>query len=555
MKSKRIIALLALLGCTSMLFTGCGGNKETEEINRQAVMDDNVTAAGELPVVKEKITLTIGVPGSSFVEDYETNEYTKFLEEKTGIDLEFYEFPSSGGSEKLNVMLSSNTELPDIICGFNLGKGTFLQYADQGVFVDLTDYMDKYGYWIKEMEKQSAVKNFNSWLTAADNGKYYMPSAAEQVGNRYGGKAFINKAWLDKLGLDMPKTTEDFAKVMEAFVTQDPNGNGKNDEIGFTGSKNGWNEKPVNFLMNSFVYDNYSDGLFVDENGKISLNYLTDEYKKGLEYIADLAKKKALDVQCYTQDNNTLRSLCASEDVIIGAFASGGPDGLFVDDMTRLADYVPLPPLEGPDGTAYAYFNAPRLQCNGVITKYCEHPAAAFRLLDFMLSEEASLFARYGVEGKDWKLVDESVPCMFENIGFKSKIMQLTAYSAAQNSNWHQFNPYYLNEENSNSFAWSGDEFDGEYIKAKALDAYIGKEPEKVITSAMLNFTIEEQDEYNEIYTQIKEYVNESVSLFVSGTYNFDSDWDTFQESLKNLNVDRYLELLQIGYDAFVNNN
>lgn len=552
MRNKKLLKLFALCSCVSMLFTGCG-DKPEETDNSAALTDENVTAAGELPIVKEKITLTVGVPGSSFVEDYETNEFTKFLEEKTGIDLEFYEFPSSGGLEKLNVMLSSNTELPDIICGFAISKGTFLEYPD--VFVELSDYMDKYGYWLNEMKKISKNEYFDSWMSAADGGKYFMPSAAEQVGNRYGGKAFINKKWLDKLGLEMPKTTEDFAKVMEAFVTQDPNGNGINDEIGFTGSKNGWNEKPVNFLMNSFIYDNYVDGMIIDENGKISLNYLSEDYKKGLEYLSGLAKKKALDIQCYTQDNNTLRSLCAGEDVIVGAFASGGPDGLFVDDMTKLGDYVALPPLEGPNGVAYTLYSPPRLHVNGVVTKYCEHPAAAYRLLDFMLSEEASLFTRLGVEGKDWKRVDESVPCMFESIGFKSKVMQITSYSAIQNSHWHQFNPYFLSEENSNSYAWSGDEFDGEYIKAKALTAYIDKEPENAPNASMLTFTVEEQQEYNDLYAQIKEYVNESNSLFVSGTYNLTSDWDKFQESLKNLNVDRYIELLQTGYDAFVGNN
>lgn len=549
MKSKRFIAILTLVCCSSMLFSGCGKKNETEEV--AVITDENITAAGELPIVKEKITLTIGVPGSSFVEDYETNEFTKFLEEKTGIDLEFYEFPSSGGSEKLNVMLSSNTELPDVVCGFNLARLTFLQYAKQGVILDLTKYMDEYGYWINEMKEQSAVENFDGWMTAANGAKYIMPICNEQVGNQYGGKAFINKKWLDKLGLEMPKTTEDFKKVMEAFVTQDPNGNGKADEIGFTGSKNGWNEKPANFLMNSFVFDNYMDGITLTADGKVGVNYMTDEYKDGLMYIADLAKSKALDVQCYTQDNNTLRSLCASEDVIVGAFASGSPDGLFVDDISRLADYVPLPPLEGPKGVAYALYSPIEIKCAGFVTKYCEHPAAAFRLLDFMLSEEASIFSRYGVEGKDYKIVDESVPCMFGDIGYKSKIMQITPYSAIQNSNWHQFNPTYLNDENSNSFAWSGDEFDGEYIKAKALSSYLGKGPEKVLVTSMVVLSEDELKEYQDYHTNIKEYINESVAQFVSGTYNFDKDWDTFKESLNNLGVERYVELLQSGYDRF----
>lgn len=555
MKARKITGFITLLLCSSMLLVGCGkGKTETSSKVSDAA---NVTEAGELPIVKESITLTIGVPGSSFVEDYETNAYTKWLEEQTGIDLEFYEFPSSGGGEKLNVMLASNTELPDVICGFHLKNSIFLQYADEEVFLDLTNYMEEYGYWIKDMSKNTQNKYFESMLTSPNGKKYFMPNAAEQVGNWYGGKAFINKVWLDKLGLEIPETTEEFANVMLAFVNNDPNNNGKADEIGFTGSKNGWNEKPVNFLMNSFIYDDYGKGLVLNDNGKISLNYMSDEYKLGLEYIRKLVGNKAIDIQSYTQDNNTLRALCASEDVIVGAFASGSPDSLFVDDMKKLQDYVALPPLKGPKGAAYALRTIPSMRSEGIITKYCKNPVAAFRLLDFMLSEEASIFARYGVEGIDWVAADEDTPCLFRDIGYEASILPITAYSAIQNSNWHQYGPSFRNAQISNGMGWSGDVLDGEYYKAKALQAYIDKGPKNVVASStsavnMLALEVDEQMEFDEIATQIEEYVKESISLFVSGTYNLEGDWETFQNSLRKLNVERYIELWQRGYDTFI---
>lgn len=550
MKRKRSVCFTAAALCVIMAFAGCG--KKTAPGETKSIIDDNVTAAGELPVVKEKVGIEVGILSTTFVEDYETNAFTQYLEEKTGIDLSFYEFPASGGAEKLYVMLASNSELPDVICGVNLSKGKFLEYADEGVFVELNDYIDKYGYWINEMRDSGAIPNFDGWLTASNGKKYFVPSRGEQIGNRYGGKAFINKTWLDKLGLEMPTTTEEFAKVMKAFVTQDPNGNGKNDEIGFTGSKNGWNEKPVNFLMNSFVYDDYNKGVVVDENKKLSLNYTSDAYKKGLEYIRDLAKSKALDIQCYTQDNNTLRSLCASETPIIGAFASGSPDSLFVDDVTRMQDYVALPPMTGPDGVGYALQGAGTIRSEGIITKYCENPAAAFRLFDFMLSEEASIFARFGVEGKDWVKADENTPCLFRDLGFEARILPITAYSAIQNSNWHQYGPAFYSSDIVNTMAWSGDENDGEYFKAKALKEYVGKGPENLFDMGMVTLNEEDQEEYNDLATQIEEYVKESIPMFVSGEYNLAKDWDSFQKTLKKLNVERYLELIQKGYDAFL---
>lgn len=549
MKIKRFKQVIAMVGVVVIMLSGCG-NKETAVETMQ--VDENVTEAGQLPVVKEPITLKIGIQSSSKIKDLNTNAFTKYLTEKTGINLEFYEFPASGGMEKLNVMLASDSELPDIICGFNISRTTFLEYADRNVFVDLSPYMEKYGYWINEMSEKTKVKNFESYLTAENGKKYFMPNVVEQTGNMYGGKAFINKKWLDKLGLKVPETTEEFEDAMVAFVTKDPNGNGKNDEIGFTGSKDGWLEKPGNFLMNSFIFDDYRDGFIADKNNKLSINYTSDKYKKGLEYISGLAKKDAFDLQCFTQSTSTLRSLCASDEEVIGAFASGAPDVLFSDNPERLQDFVALPPLKGPDGTAYAYKSEFTVACGGVVTKYCKYPAAAFRLLDFMLSEEASLFGRYGVEGVDWKRVDESEPALFASIGAKSKILPILPYGSIQNSHWNQYNPSFRSIDMSDTVAWDGDPLNGEYFKAKALSAYIGKGPENTFTRDRMILNLDEMKEFGDLYNSISTYVKESVSLFASGEKNLDKDWDEFQRSLKNLGIDRYLELAQKGSDAFL---
>lgn len=43
---------------------------------------------------------------------------------------------------------------------------------------------------------------------------------------------FWRKDWLDKLGLEVPKTLDDYEKVLTAFVEEDPDGNGKKDTAG-----------------------------------------------------------------------------------------------------------------------------------------------------------------------------------------------------------------------------------------------------------------------------------------------------------------------------------
>ena len=66
------------------------------------------------------------------------------------------------------------------------------------------------------------------------DGKVTVLPSSRTKGFLASGQHFmINKTWLDKLGLEVPKTWDDLRKVMEAFKTQDPNGNGEADEIAF----------------------------------------------------------------------------------------------------------------------------------------------------------------------------------------------------------------------------------------------------------------------------------------------------------------------------------
>ena len=66
--------------------------------------DSIVTPAGELPIVTEPVTLTILLGNATGnVVDYNTNAFTLWVEEQTGIDLDI----QVGSSEMLNVTLAS----------------------------------------------------------------------------------------------------------------------------------------------------------------------------------------------------------------------------------------------------------------------------------------------------------------------------------------------------------------------------------------------------------------------------------------------------------------
>ena len=101
---------------------------------------------------------------------------------------------------------------------------------------------------------------------------------------------------MDKLGLKMPETTEELREVLRAFVNDDPNGNGKKDEIGMLGATT-WNTMVEYALMGmSFQTVKPDFWLSLGADGKsVEFSPSTDAYREGLRYIKSLYDEGLID--------------------------------------------------------------------------------------------------------------------------------------------------------------------------------------------------------------------------------------------------------------------
>ena len=546
LRNRFLLVVIAL----SLLLTACGAKNETTL--KTDVKSDIVTPAGELPVVTEPVTITMGFPELTGVLDFDTNKFTLFLEEQTGVNIDFEFFPATNPVEKVQMMLASNSELPDILMNLKVSANMLLEYGgNQGFFYPLNDYIEEYGYFTQNMFENAVNPNVKKMMTSANGKIYYMPMYVEQTGNVWNSKAWINKAWLDKLGLSMPTTTEEFKEVLKAFRDGDPNGNGKKDEIPYTGSINGTKEETFPFLMNSFIYCDQSN-YFLDVNGKVEPAFTKDEWKAALKYMNELADEGLFDTQSLTQDTKTLRTILRSPEILIGSWAGNSIDLQMGVGNEKMLQYASLAPLKGPEGVAYSTRGVmnPNSTTGGIITKYCENPAVAFRFMDFMLSEEASLFGRYGERGVDWLEPVEGDVCIFNAIGAEPFVKPVLAYGSVQNSHWGANHVQFRHQKMSDGMIWDGDKLNGEYIKGQALINYIGKAPEKTIDK--LVHTIEESEEFESLKQVIRTYVREHVAMYITGEKDIDKDWENYLAELDRMGLDRYIELAQIGYDRFL---
>lgn len=298
---KRSISIVVLFCLIFGVLTGCISNdtatsdKKTDpttdtektsatESSGLAMSDvSGMTAPGVLPIVTEPVKLTIGLTQQVLVMDYNDNFMTKMAEEETGIDLDFYLFPSSEAGAKFEMMVSANQELPDIV---HLGF-TDLQrynYGKNGIFIPHNDYFEKYAYFYNQAElTDEEHANIERFGKSPDGNMYAFPSFSNGYGDIAMFSWFINMEWLKKLGLEIPTTTDELYEVLKEFKERDPNGNGKPDEIPLLGADE-WNANVVHLLINSFIYY-HPTYLFNVENGKLSVPVITEEYREALRYI------------------------------------------------------------------------------------------------------------------------------------------------------------------------------------------------------------------------------------------------------------------------------
>ena len=266
MNKMKLVSIILLIALVSMFLISCGSNNtvqdasqdnssinesieseepsndkesnESSNTDESAESEESFLSGGRFPIVEERIQLSVTVPTASNVEDITTNEFTKYYEDLTNIAIKWNVIPEESLSEKINISLSSG-DLPDIYLNCNISQTQQQVYGSQGAFVALNDYIDAYDGVFKEVLER--VPNLRDIITMSDGNIYALPHIEKCNHCEVSNKMYVNKEWLDVLGLEIPKTVDEFADMLRKFKSDDPNQNGEADEIPLLAYDGGWN--------------------------------------------------------------------------------------------------------------------------------------------------------------------------------------------------------------------------------------------------------------------------------------------------------------------------
>jgi putative aldouronate transport system substrate-binding protein len=553
MKKRMKPALAAVIGLAAVV-SGC-----SEKQLATPVANQNLSEPGQFPITKEKVTLKILVKGSPFIEDIKTNEFTKYLEDKTNVHIEWDVAPEKAAQERLNIVLGSG-DYPDVIMGFGVSPTQQLIYGDQGVFLPLNKMIEQYGVETKKMFEE--VPYAKDLITAPDGNIYALPQINECYHCSLSQKMWIYKPWLDKLGMKVPTTTDELYEVLKAFKTQDPNGNGKADEVPLAGAAIGASVGVDQFIMSAYIINNIdgsppnTEKRFIVTNGKVDVPFNKPEWKEGLQYLHKLYAEGLIAPQTFTQDRNQAKQMGENADIPILGAALAQHNGTFTDfngKSGRWLDYVSVPALKGPKGVQTAAFRPYGLQGGQnwgqyLITKASKNPEVAFRMADALYTNEMALRTTIGRPDQEWAWADKGETGIDGQPAIWKQIK--VPVPGPQNNHWSQTGP----SMRTNKFRFgqvADPKIPTEIILYKETKQ--NYEPYKQEAKTILPplfFTNEQATEIADLEKTINDHVKEMIARFVTGDTNIDKDWDAYLKNLDNMNLKHYLEIYQAAYDA-----
>lgn len=324
----------------------------------------------------------------------ENNQYTRYVKDMLNIDTTYLWIASSADYEsKVNLAIASN-DLPDAM---EVNLSQFSQLVKNDQLADLTEVYNKYASPnVRKMMESSKGIALNAVtfdgkimgipaLTVPDDGYQLM---------------WIRKDWLDKLGLEVPKTVDEIEKVAEAFVKENPGGTAEGGTtIGILGPQNGGLVhtdflQPTNGMFTFdpifFSYKAYPGFWVKGPDGKATYGSLLPETKTALAKLADLYKKGLIDPEMGVRKDSSAPVAAGTAGIYFGEWWNGYwplPDAVKNNPEANWQAYAV--PLDG-DGMWNPHQGTPATSFV-VVRKGYEHPEAAMKIINLFNRDESKM--------------------------------------------------------------------------------------------------------------------------------------------------------------------
>jgi putative aldouronate transport system substrate-binding protein len=529
--NRKLTASVAAVTAAGLLLAGCSGGSQQEGKDAEAGFN-----AEGLPIVDEKVTLTFSGQKASLAPDYSEMELVQQWEKDTNVSIVWENLPDTVYQEKKNLILASG-DLPDAFYNTGFTPGDISTYGANGTLVPLEDLIAEHAPNLQAVfEKRPEIK---AAVTSSDGHIYTLP-AAEELG--IGAVPFflsINKTWLDELGLDVPETIEEYEAALEAFKTQDPNGNAKADEIPLS-FINGWWCADVGDIMAALggMPDNLDHRIVRD--GKVIYTAAQPEYRDALVTLNDWYERGLVDAEALTQDDKTYLAKGKTPDPVLGSYVWWETEEVVGPD--RADEYVLLPALEGVAGRVVGHSNGSDFSAGAfAITRENDYPEVTMRWVDRLYDPVMSAQVSWGPIGTT---LEENADGVLQQMELgkdvsAGELRQKVSPGGPRVTLKEDFENVVLPEPRA---AQRVSDLEEHYLPW-AEDEWFPN----------VAFDEAEIQEISTIETDIKTFVDTKRAEWIANG-GAEDEWDSYVAQLEQMGLDRLVELYQQAYDRYLEN-
>ncbi len=465
--------------------------------------------------------------------------WAKYVEEQTGIDLEFIH-PTVGSEKEEFAILIASGEYPDII------EHTWTSYAggpgaaiEDGILINLDELVANNAPNLSAMLAEHP--DIDRAIKTSD-GHYYCFPFLRGTENpnitQFSSGMVIRKDVLDELGLEMPETIDEWDAVLRAFK-----------ENGFDAPfvtrkdwmKDVWSPGFDNW-GNFYVEDGTVKHGFIEDSRKELITQLRDWYEEGLINRDWLVDDKSSNQTYFTTGKSA---------VVYAPFGQGlGQYTQIMHDADPeiteedIRSTVPVTSQKGQNAK-FSKMNQ-IFDASGVsagITTQCKNAEAAAWLLDWLYSEEGNLCCNFGIEGLTYEMVDGEpvyTDVIMKNPDGLSVADALAAYTRASTSGVCIQDPRYIEQyyEQDN--------------QKEALELSMKTDMGEHFFPPT-SVAPEDQSRYADIMNNVNTLAEEMEAQFIAGTVSMD-DWDSYIAQLKAFGIEEAIGMMQKAYDLYMGN-
>lgn len=379
---KRLYATVLMLTLSVSMLSGCSGKKD-DPTNAPAKTESK-NDYDPFGKYVEPITVT-GVlsfsPAGKDVKGNPTPEDNPFFtvaKKRLNIDFKWlWTAPSEQYQQKLGVAMASSL-LPDVLSVNAVDYENLLQNEQIMPWNEALKYAsDTFKEWIYREELP--------WKTSTlENGDIMgIPIYTDPKRNL--NIMMIRTDWLEDVGMDIPKTTEEFEKVCKAFIEK------KGAYVGFDMLKNvlGGTAGLSSFAN---MFGSYPGKWIKDANGKLIPGEIQPETKYALNTLHKWYEEGIIDREYSINTSTELKENILQEKTGILIAPWWAMDAYVGSEISKNKDSkwasAPIPKKEGTKG---AILDRLSLSDYWVLNKNCQNPSAVVKLFNLWCEFETNV--------------------------------------------------------------------------------------------------------------------------------------------------------------------